>query len=254
MQRQWLPLSTESTSLDSLHIELDELRLVDRVYEQIKAAIQDGRIKPGQRLVQDALARQLGISRSPVREAIVRLGQEGFIHLEPHRGAVVRPVTDREMDQIYQVRQLLEPFAAAEAAANATDEEIERLVAVQREAELQQDALNPADVFWINGEFHRVLVAPSRNEVLVGLLASLWERQVTFNAFAAYSEQRGATAHMLREHQAILEAFKSRRADQVRSLVEYHIRDARMATEKAVAQREWPQAESKSSDSRLASD
>src|SRR5579859_6100098 len=115
MQTSWLALSTEPNSLDGLHIELDELRLVDRVYEQIKAAIQDGRIKPGQRLVQDALARQLGISRSPVREAIVRLGQEGFIHLEPHRGAVVRPVTDREMDQIYQVRQLLEPFAAAEA-------------------------------------------------------------------------------------------------------------------------------------------
>jgi DNA-binding GntR family transcriptional regulator len=247
-------LSIDSNGLGGIHIEVDELRLVDRVYEQIKAAIQDGRIKPGQRLVQDALARQLGISRSPVREAIVRLGQEGFIHLEPHRGAVVRPITDREMDQIYQVRQLLEPFAAAEAAAHATDEEIERLAAVQREAELQRDALNPADVFWVNGEFHRVLVAPCHNEVLVGLLASLWERQVTFNAFAVYSEQRGATEHMLREHQAILEAFKSRHSDQVRTLVEYHIRDARMATEKAVAQREWKHAETAPSSSSLARD
>lgn len=236
-------MSNDANSLDGLHLELDELRLVDRVYEQIKAAIQDGRIKPGQRLVQDALARQLGISRSPVREAIVRLGQEGFIHLEPHRGAVVRPVTDREMDQIYQVRQLLEPFAAAEAATHATDEEIERLAAVQREAEEQRDSLNPADVFWVNGEFHRVLVAPCRNEVLVGLLASLWERQVTFNAFAAYSQQSGATEHMLREHRAILEAFRSRRSEQVRTLVEYHIRDARMATEKAVVQREWVRTE-----------
>jgi DNA-binding GntR family transcriptional regulator len=244
-------LANEASRLNGLNIELDDSRLVDRVYEQIKAAIQDGRIKPGQRLVQDALARQLGISRSPVREAIVRLGQEGFIHLEPHRGAVVRPVTDREMDQIYQVRQLLEPFAAAEAATHATDEEIERLAAVQREAESQRDALNPADIFWVNGEFHRILVAPCRNEVLVGLLASLWERQVTFNAFAVYSEQSGATEHMLREHQAILEAFRDRRSEKVRTLVDYHIRDARMATEKAVAQREWARTEAASSGAAL---
>ena len=231
-------MSSDFVRVDGLRIELEERRLVDRVYERIKEAIQDGRIKPGQRLVQDALARQLGISRSPVREAIVRLGQEGFIHLEPHRGAVVRPVTDREMDQIYQVRQLLEPFAAAEASAHATDEEIDRLVEVQREAEHQRDALNPGQVFWVNGEFHRVLVAPCRNEVLVGLLASLWERQVTFRAFAMYAERRGALDHMLSEHQGILDAFRSRRRERVRTLVDYHIRDARIATEKAAAQRD----------------
>ena len=231
-------MSSDPARVDGLRIELEERRLVDRVYERIKEAIQDGRIKPGQRLIQDALARQLGISRSPVREAIVRLGQEGFIHLEPHRGAVVRPVTDREMDQIYQVRQLLEPFAAAEASAHATDEEIGRLVEVQREAEQQRDALNPGQVFWVNGEFHRVLVAPCRNEVLVGLLASLWERQVTFRAFAMYAERRGAVDHMLSEHQGILDAFRSRRRERVRTLVDYHIRDARVATEKAAAQRD----------------
>lgn len=236
-------MSTDANSLNGLHLELDDLRLVDRVYDEIKAAIQDGRIKPGQRLVQDALARQLGISRSPVREAIVRLGQEGLIHLEPHRGAVVRPVTDREMDQIYQVRQLLEPFAAGEAATHATDEEIARLAAVHQQADAQRGSLNPTDVFWVNGEFHRVLVAPCRNDVLVGILAALWERQVTFNAFAVYSEQSGAMEHMLREHQAILDAFRDRRPNQVRTLVEYHIRDARMTTEKAVAQREWSAAE-----------
>jgi len=231
-------MSSDPVRVDGLRLELEERRLVDRVYERIKEAIQDGRIKPGQRLVQDALARQLGISRSPVREAIVRLGQEGFIHLEPHRGAVVRPVTDREMDQIYQIRQLLEPFAAAEASALATDEEIGRLVEVQREAEQQRDALNPGQVFWVNGEFHRVLVAPCRNEVLVGLLASLWERQVTFRAFAMYAERRGAMDHMLSEHQGILDAFRSRRQERVRTLVDYHIRDARIATEKAAAQRD----------------
>ena len=151
---------------------------------------------------------------------------------------MVRPVTDREMDQIYQVRQLLEPFAAAEASAHATDEEIGRLVEVQREAEQQRDALNPGQVFWVNGEFHRVLVAPCRNEVLVGLLASLWERQVTFRAFAMYAERRGAMDHMLSEHQGILDAFRSRRRERVRTLVDYHIRDARIATEKAAAQRD----------------
>ena len=236
-------MSSDFERIDGLRIDPEERRLVDRVYERLKEAIQDGRIKPGQRLVQDALARQLGISRSPVREAIVRLGQEGFIHLEPHRGAVVRPITDREMDQIYQVRQLLEPFAAAEASAHATDEEIERLAEVQRQAKQQQDALNPSDVFWVNGEFHRVLVAPCRNEVLVGLLASLWERQVTFRAFAMYAEQHGAVDHMLSEHQAVLDAFRGRRRERVRTLVDDHIRDARIATEKAAAQRDSERSE-----------
>jgi DNA-binding GntR family transcriptional regulator len=247
-----MSLSTNAGPVDGLHIDLQDFRLVDRVYDSIKAAIQDGRIKPGQRLVQDALARQLGISRSPVREAIVRLGQEGFIHLEPHRGAIVRPITDREMDQIYQVRLLLEPFAAAEAASNATDEELQKVAAVQRQAEQHRSAENPADVFWINAEFHRAVVAPCRNDVLVGVLASLWDRQVTFNAFAMYSEQPGATEHMLREHRAILEALQARHCDRVKTLVEYHIRDARIATEKAAAQRQWEETGNALVDSALA--
>jgi len=214
----------------ALAFEIDPRRLVDRVYEAIKLAIMDGRIQPGQRLVQDVLAHQFGVSRSPIREAIVRLAQEGLVRLEPHRGAVVRTMSEREIDEIYEVRLILEPYAVERAAELATQEEIERAVAIQEQAEREQASMELADMFRVNGDFHRVVVTPCRNDLLISMLTSLWERQIAFQMFTIYARAEGAIDTMVREHRAIIEAFRARDRDEVRARVQEHVRAARALT------------------------
>lgn len=214
----------EVARIEGLDLDIDQRRLVDLVYRRLREAVQDGRIVPGQRLVQDDLAKQFGTSRSPVREAIVRLAEEGLVTIEPHRGAFVRELTVPEMDQIYEVRLILEPYAASKAARLATAEAIEHLADLQREAEGRRSEMDVAELFRLNGSFHRSLIAPCGNGILASSLDKLWERQVAFSMFAQYTEIHGAVDEMLREHAAILSAYRDREHEVVRALVEDHIR------------------------------
>lgn len=203
-------------------------RLVDVVYRRLRELIQEGQLRPGQRLGQDELARQFRTSRSPIREAIVRLAEDGIVVLEPHRGAFVREMTHAEMDEIYELRQVVEPFGAAKATRRATDEDVEALTRVHLELERSSGEIDLAELFRLNGEFHRMLVVPCGNRAMVEVLDSLWERQSAFHMFSAYTELEGAIARTIHEHGEILEAFRVRRPEVVHALVEAHIASARV--------------------------
>src|SRR5712691_6146739 len=95
--------------------------------ELIREAILDGRLQPGERLKEERLARELGISRTPVREALLILQGEGLVEASPNRGATVRTHDADDLDDLYQLRALLEGFATRRAAARVTDEALERL-------------------------------------------------------------------------------------------------------------------------------
>ena len=97
--------------------------------ELIREAIIDGRLEPGRRLKEEELARELGISRTPVREALLMLQAEGLVDAIPNRGAIVRVHTTDDLDDLYQLRALLEGFAARRAAARVGEEELNQLTA-----------------------------------------------------------------------------------------------------------------------------
>lgn len=215
--------------------KLDRARLVDRVHELLKEAILEGRLPAGERLTQDDVARWLGVSRSPVREALIRLAEEGHVRLEPRRGAVVTVATAREMDAIYEVRELLEPAAGELAAARASEEQIAEAMRAQEAAERAAPTMGLADLFRWNARFHRAVVAGCGNEVLVQILTGLWERQVSYRMFTLYAERSGAVETMLKEHRAIVEALAGRKGSVVRRLLRDHLRTARVATAKASA-------------------
>jgi len=209
-----------------LDLSGDQRRLVDLVHGKLKDAIQEGLVRPGERLAQGELAKQFGTSRSPIREAIVRLSEEGFVTIEPHRGAFVREFTELEMHHLYEVRSLLEPYAAEKAARQASQDDLDRLAAVHARAEAHGGEMDVKTLFRFNGEFHRLLVAPCANDTLLSTLDSLWNRQVAFGMFAIYTQTQGAVDAMLREHGEILDAYREKRADVVRALVDEHIRES----------------------------
>lgn len=204
-------------------------RLVDRVHEGLLLAIKDGTLAPGERLVLHRLARELGVSLSPVREAIARLAQDGLVRLEPHRGAVVSLLTEEEIDEIYDVREALETFAITRAIGRATPSDVEALERVVARMEEGRERLTVRDWFELNREFHHQLVAPCGNAIMLGTLDALWNRQVAVSMLTAYVAEPSAATRMIADHRALLEAFRERDAELARLLIQRHIREGREA-------------------------
>lgn len=148
--------------------------LVDRVVEAIYRGIKEGRFVPGQRLVEADLTRQLDVSRGPLREALRRLSSEGFITIEPHKGAIVRKMTREDVLHIFSVREVLEGFAARLAAENiAAADNRQRLSAVLKEMQAHYDANDLVDYMESNEKFHDLVVELSGNRHLQALVSQL---------------------------------------------------------------------------------
>ena len=202
-------------------------RLVDRVHEGLQLAILEGRLRPGDRLVLLTLAHDLGVSLSPVREAVAQLAQEGLVDLEPHKGAVVTRLSRHDIEEIYDVREALESFAIAQAVSRQTPDDFERLDDVCRRTEAQGDDLTPGEWFQLNREFHHLLIAPCGNTIILETLDGLWDRQAAVMMLLTYAREPQAIDRLLAEHRALCEAFRLGKVDLAKALVHSHIRDGR---------------------------
>ena len=180
-----------------------------------------GELKPGQRLSEVAVAKQLGVSPTPVREAFRDLEHDGLIVVKPHRGAVVRPLSHRDLAEMYSLRSHLERFAVRLAHPKLTGADFARLEGLIRQMEnLARDgdsaAMVEADV-----EFHRVIVTLADHQ----LLLSTWERinpsQWTYITVRMLAE-RGATYIAVR-HWPLLEALRADSPDAAEAAIVDHI-------------------------------
>src|SRR5512143_316988 len=139
-------------------------RAVDRAYAVLRARITSGEYAAGDRLREEELAGTLGVSRTPVREALRRLGMEGFVVLVPHRGAHVVSWSHGDLEEIFGLRAVLEGYAARLAAQRATDEQV---------AALATDPPDPERVEALNTQFHERLVVADGNQRLCAVLGPL---------------------------------------------------------------------------------
>jgi DNA-binding GntR family transcriptional regulator len=142
---------------------------------RLRDAILDGRLRPGQRLRAETLAIELGTSRTPVREALVALEGEGLVEVEPRRGAVVRSFHADDLLDLYEVRAVLEPHAAARAAERIRPEAIDRLRANCREAEaIDADGTEAAErLIALNVELHGIVLEASASPRLTAAMRSV---------------------------------------------------------------------------------
>lgn len=148
--------------------------LVDQVVEAIYRGIKEGRFVPGQRLVEADLTRQLDVSRGPIREALRRLSTEGFVTIEPHKGAIVRKLTRDDVVQVFSVREVLEGFAARLAAENITvADNRRRLLTIVKEMQAHYDANDLFDYMESNEKFHDFIVEVGGNRYLQTLVSQL---------------------------------------------------------------------------------
>jgi DNA-binding GntR family transcriptional regulator len=146
------------------------------VYESLVELVISGHLRPGQHLVETELARQLGVSRQPVREALHRLEAEGWVDLRPNQGAFVHVPTDQEVDELLDVRELLESETARLAARSATPEAVARLRVICHEGEAAIDAGDMEAFITANNQFHAALADLAGNAVLAELAGIVGRR------------------------------------------------------------------------------
>lgn len=206
-------------------------KLAMQVYEELRGAICDYRIPPNERLVQNALAEQLGISRTPVREALSQLAQEGLVYPAPVRGGfIVAEFTPQEVIEIYEVRLALEPLAARQAAGRHSRAQLAELRDVNASI-AESDHASVEDQYRLNQRFHELVVDPSPNHILKRMLTQLWQMP---SSLRMYHMQTGEDEQRLtvRQHAGIIEALESGDADLVEERVYEHIAGAqRLALE-----------------------
>ncbi|HEY8485883.1 MAG TPA: GntR family transcriptional regulator [Limnochordales bacterium] len=191
----------------------------EAVTRALREAILHGRLRPGQRLVQEELAAQLGTSRQPVREALRRLESEGLIVPLPQRGFVVREFREEDLRENYHLRQLLESEAARLAAGRMPAEALEQLREVHRSMARAVRRQDQGSVVELNARFHRLVHQASGMSQLVRLIQQLWAGRTVFTpVFVPGRAQRS-----VQEHQAILDALAARDGERAAQAMREHI-------------------------------
>jgi DNA-binding GntR family transcriptional regulator len=154
-------------------IQKETQSLVDRVTEVVRQSIIDGRLSPGETVSISDLATDLGVSHSPVREALQRLSGQGLVELRPARTAIVAPLALGDLEEIYRLCKLNEVDAVARACPDLTDDDIAELEA---QIEIIGDAPLDTEAFWTaHDAFHLALMRPVASSRLERLLTQLWE-------------------------------------------------------------------------------
>lgn len=196
--------------------------VVDQVYAVVRERILSGELTGGSRLPQTSLAEELGVSRTPLREALRRLSTEGLVVLEANRGATVATHQLDDMLHAWQARLVLEPPAARLAAEVRLPDAIERM----RRAVAQQPRVadDVAESFAVNREFHVALVAAAGNPHLDQFARTLWLTRIGAPIFAVQaSDHPGDVRRWAGEHQAILEAVEAGKGKAAERLTREHI-------------------------------
>ena len=205
-------------------LDLNNYRpLREMVFETLREAIIKGLLRPGERLMEIQIAEELGVSRTPVREAIRKLELEGFLVMVARKGAYVADISVKDITDIFEVRAALEGLAAGLAAERITEEELEQLErALVQTSEATTGDLNT--VVQSDTSFHELIYRASRNQRLQQIVTHLQEQIQRFRAVSL--SQPGRTRVFLEEHRKIVEAISERNSELASLLAREHIENA----------------------------
>ena len=200
--------------------------LSGQVYSQIKTLILCNEILPGQKLHHQELSERLGVSRTPVREALTRLVQEGYVSFLPNRGFTCKEIRLQEADELYQLREALEAFAVEKAIENLTEAAFTELSAKINLYGKDVQKRFTRDRLVYDQDIHLEIARLSGNETLTKTLVQVFERIILKRRTdGLYDPARGITAHQ--EHLKLLQAMKKRNTHDAVKIVRAHIRAGR---------------------------
>ena len=211
----------------TLAIDLDSFKPLGEVaYEALRDAIVSRQFMPGDRLMETELANEMGISRTPVREAMRRLETDGYVVIVPRKGSYVAGISIKDIEDVFEIRTVLEMLAARNAAERATDEEIQELRITAEDVSRWEtkDLLVTieADVY-----FHSLLYKASKNERMLSLINDLREQIQRYRSTTLSTPNRLQFA--VDEHKKIVEAIERRDPEGAAQAVQAHMESAKEA-------------------------
>jgi DNA-binding GntR family transcriptional regulator len=208
--------------VDNIQLQMNEyLPLRDVVFETLRQAILRGELKPGERLMEIHLAQKLGVSRTPVREAIRKLELEGLVRMIPRKGAVVAEITITDLEDVLEVRMALEELAVKLACRKMTEQQLEELC---RRSEAFRATLGGNDIgacARADMEFHEGIYAATGNGRLMQMLNNLREQMYRYRM--EYLKDKRCHPSLEQEHEELLEALRLRDEDLAVSVIGKHI-------------------------------
>jgi DNA-binding GntR family transcriptional regulator len=197
----------------------------DQAAELIRDAITDGRLEPGARLKEERLAGDLGLSRTPVREALQRLSTEGLVEIVPNRGAFVRSYDPGELEELYDMRALLEGHAASLAATRISVEQLDLLRASCERFEAL-GAESPVEALVLeNGRFHETILEAAGSELLAGMIQQVIKLPLVYRSYVWYSPDQKRTSE--RDHRRLVDSFERRDPHAAEAIMREHVLGAR---------------------------
>ena len=199
-----------------------ERNLTQGVYQRIKKMMLSYEIIPGQRLIFNDLAKQLGVSRTPVNNALSILANEGFVDLIPNKGYSLHRITKEEAGFLYEVREILELGAVGPAIRSLTPEKVEQLRESKNRYEEAVAEQASRDRFILDQEFHACLIEMSENQYLADYFREVYQRIFLRHRIEGLYQERARK--VVTEHNEIFEAVELRDTDSVRELLKSHIK------------------------------
>ena len=203
--------------------EYQELSLRGKVFQKIRDDILKGRYEENEELRESTLGKELGVSRTPVREALRQLELEGLVKIIPNKGGYVTGITGKDVSDIYIIRSLLEGLCARWATEHITEEQIDKLeeIILLSEYHVNKKKELATQVTKLDGEFHEVLYEASNSRILEHVLSD-------FHNYVQSARKMSVTNHdraekSIAEHKEILQAIKDKDADRAEQLANAHI-------------------------------
>lgn len=195
------------------------LTKTDLAYLQIRQKILEGALAPGLSLDQEDLAEELGLSTTPVREALRRLESERLVISRAHRDTVVAPLSHELVQNVYTIRLALDPLALSLAASRATSDERDEILALSRQV---PDDSSPVSHLFFNRQLHRSMYAACGNELLIEILDSLWDLSDRYRLITL--EEDNSTIKVAQEeHLTIVDAFVKGDSEQAAEIMRQHV-------------------------------
>ena len=198
------------------HVE-KHLTLREKILETIRDAIIAGSLKPGEKVAEPELAERFGISRTPIREAFRQLESEGYLTVIPRKGAVVVSFSEKDVEEFYAIKSILEGYAARRACENLTPRELEKLQTINGKLLHLADDGDFKNFFKVHNDFHEQFIRAADNEKLYDLIMNLVGK---FQRLRTASLSLPGRMHIsVEEHEKIIAAFRQKDAELAEQLV-----------------------------------
>lgn len=197
------------------------LPLRDVVFQTLRQSILRGELEPGERLMEIHLADRLGVSRTPIREAIRKLELEGLVVMIPRRGAIVASITEKDLQDVLEVRRTLEIMAAEIACDRITPEQLAELADAGREFRKLKDSDDYTSLAAADVRFHDIIYAATDNQRLISILNNLREQMYRYRL--EYLKDSGSHEKLDGEHEAIYESIHNGDKEAVCAMIGQHI-------------------------------